>query len=164
MGNGVYRRYVLFAAVLCGSAGAAGFGALAFGLSNQDRVVPIPVQRPQRGSGGELREVDKLMEAKLERSEQILRGLVTHDFAAIREAAESLKLMSLDVPKGIIGKPGDAEVYEHFRTEFMRLAARLEEEATGERLSGAAWFQQQLTATCVSCHEYIRDEGRSGGR
>jgi hypothetical protein len=42
--------------------------------------------------------------------------------------------------------------------EFMRQAARLENEAKKENLAGAAWFQQNLTATCISCHEYIRDE------
>lgn len=157
MGGRVFQICLVGTVLVSAGLGMAGIGSLAFGLSSQDRVVPIPVQRPQRGGGGTGREVDALMEAKLERSEQILRGLVSHDFGAVRDAAESLKLMSLDVPKGISGNPGDKEIYEHFRTEFMRLAARLEEEAAGERLAGAAWYQQQLTAACVSCHEYIRD-------
>lgn len=139
-----------------------GMGALAFGVSMQDRVVPIPVQRPPKLKSVRPQAVDSLMVAKLDRAEQILRGLVSHDFGLIRESAEALKLMSLDAPKGWSREPGDDEVYEHFRTEFMRLAARLEEEAAGERLAGAAWFQQQLTAACVSCHDYIRDDHRGG--
>ncbi len=42
--------------------------------------------------------------------------------------------------------------------EFMRQTARLEEEALKENLAGAAYFQQNLTATCIACHDYIRDE------
>lgn len=163
MGSRLFLMCAVCVSLVSGGVAVVGPGSRAFGLPTQDRVVPIPVQRPKAGGGG-FREVDRLMEAKLERSEQILRGLVTHDFAAIREAAESLKLMSLEAPKGIRGKPGDEEVYEHFRTEFMRLASRLEEEASEERLAGAAWFQQQLTAACVSCHEYIRDDQRESRR
>jgi len=44
--------------------------------------------------------------------------------------------------------------------EFMRQAARLQEEAKKEHLAGGAYFQQNLTATCIACHQYIRDEER----
>lgn len=131
------------------------------GLNGQDRVVPIPVNRPPRASRGQ--DVDQLMQAKLDHAQRILRGLVVHDLGAVKESAEALKLMSLDPPRAWKHKPGDDEVYEHFRTEFMRLAARLELEAGAERMAGAAWFQQQLTAACVTCHDYIRDEDHKAG-
>ncbi len=123
---------------------------------SQEPVVPIPVQvEPRRPS---TQPIDNLMEEKLNHAETILKGLVTHDFDAIEKAAEDLKLMSLDPPKGWKKTKSDEEVYEHFRMEFMRLAARLELEAKDKHLAGAAWFQQQLTATCIACHDYIRDE------
>jgi hypothetical protein len=31
-------------------------------------------------------------------------------------------------------------------------------------MAGAAWFQQQLTAACVTCHDYIRDESKEPGQ
>lgn len=150
--RGFFAGLLLMAAVVGIALAGSGF---------QDRVVPIPVNRPSGAARGQA--VDELMQAKLDRAEQILRGLVTHDFGAVKESAEALKLMSLDPPKGWKHKPGDDEVYEHFRTEFMRLAARLEQEAAGERMAGAAWFQQQLTAACVTCHDYIRDEDHKAG-
>jgi cytochrome c553 len=136
-------------------------GAALSGLSGQDRVVPIPVNRPPGVVRG--KDVDQLMQSKLEHAQKILRGLVVHDLEAVKESAEALKLMGLDPPRDWKHKPGDDEVYDHFRTEFMRLAARLEQEAAADRMAGAAWFQQQLTAACVTCHDYIRDEGHKAG-
>lgn len=144
-----------FGAAGCLIAGIAALGAI--GAIN-DEVVPIPVQVEGRKKAEKEPTVEALMEAKLEDAEKILAGLVMHDFEQIAESAESLKLMSLKPPKGWDKKSEDDEVYEHFRMEFMRLSARLEEEARKKNLAGAAWFQQNLTATCIACHDYIRDE------
>lgn len=157
---GIENKWRVIVVLLAAAAAASGF-AMA-GFSSQDRVVPIPVNRPPGTVRG--KDVDQLMQAKLERAQQILRGLVVHDLVAVKESAEALKLMSLDPPRDWKHKPGDDEVYEHFRTEFMRLAARLEQEAEAERMAGAAWFQQQLTAACVTCHDYIRDESKEPGQ
>ncbi len=123
-----------------------------------DEVVPIPVQIDELKRTENQLSVELLMEAKLKEAEKILKGLVTHDFDQIAKSAESLKLMSLKPPHGWEKKTDDDEVYEHFRSEFMRQAARLEEEARNKHLAGAAYFQQNLTATCIACHDYIRDE------
>ncbi len=101
-----------------------------------------------------------VMETKLKGADALLRGLVTQDFEAVQKAAESMKLLSLDAPSHWKRKPGDDEIYEHFRLEFQRLCARIEEEAAQKRLAGAAWFQQQLTANCIACHDYLRDKDR----
>jgi hypothetical protein len=140
---------------------AATSGFVLAGFSGQDRVLPIPVNRPPAVIRG--KDVDQLMQAKLDHAQQILRGLVIDDLQAVKQSAEALKLMSLDPPRAWKHKPGDDEVYDHFRTEFMRLAARLEQEAGAERMAGAAWFQQQLTAACVTCHDYIRDKDQKAG-
>jgi hypothetical protein len=131
-----------------------------FGLASvaSDEVTPIPVQIEGRRKPESGPRVETVMEAKLEHAQKILGGLVTHDFEQIAASAESLKLISLSHPRGWEKRAEDDEVYEHFRMEFMRQAARLENEAKKENLAGAAWFQQNLTATCISCHEYIRDE------
>lgn len=147
----------IFTAIL---AGAAGVGATSV---MSDDVTPIPVEVESRRKGGDKKpnngpRVETLMEAKLDYAEKILAGLVTHDFDQVARSAESLKLISLSHPRGWEKKEHDDEIYDHFRMEFMRQAARLEEEARKENLAGAAYFQQNLTATCIACHDYIRDE------
>lgn len=140
---------------VCLVACMAGLGAIRV---SRDEVVPIPVQIEGRKKVEKQPSVESLMQAKLEDAQRILEGLVTHDFEQIAESAESLKMMSLDPPQGWNKKAEDDEVYEHFRMEFMRQAARLEEEAKKKHLAGTAWFQQNLTATCIACHDYIRDD------
>jgi len=141
--------------VITALAGVAGIEA-----SNlvSDEVKPIPVQVEGQRKAGRGSSVETLMEAKLDHAEKILAGLVRHDFHQIAISAEALKLMSLSHPRGWEKKADDDEIYDHFRMEFMRQAARLEEEAKKEHLPGAAYFQQNLTATCIACHDYIRDE------
>lgn len=143
---------------LLASAAAAGATSVM-----SDDVTPIPVEVENRRKGGDKKpdngsRVETLMEAKLDYAEKILAGLVTHDFDQVARSAESLKLISLSHPHGWEKKEDDDEIYDHFRMEFMRQAARLEEEARKENLAGAAYYQQNLTATCIACHDYIRDE------
>ncbi len=121
------------------------------------QVERIPVTPDDTKS--EVQPVKPLMQAKLVHAQRVLEGLVTHDFKRVESSANSLKQMSLDPPKGFAPKEGDAdsEVYEHFRTEFLRVSARLEEQAQKKNPEGVAYMQQNLTATCVACHDYIRD-------
>jgi hypothetical protein len=137
---------------------AAGIFALTSSPVSSDEVELIPVEVDSHKKTDNEIPLDDLMDSKLRYSEKILAGLVTHDFALIAKSAESMKLIGLRHPKNMDKKEDDGEVYEHFRMEFMRLASRLEEEAKKERLAGTAYFAQNLTATCVACHDYIRDE------
>lgn len=121
----------------------------------QERVTPIPVQSAKESTGRQ--PVGPLMQAKLGHAQRVLEGLVTHDLDRIASAAAAMKLMSLDPPRDWKQSEGDNEVYEHFRMEFMRQSARLEKMAKEQNLAGAAYYQQNLTATCIACHDYIRD-------
>ena len=123
-----------------------------------DQVIPIPVRDESKRLSEKNPRTEDLMAAKLDHAEQILAGLVTHDFEKIARSAESLKLVSLKHPYGWKKETDDKDIYEHFRMEFMRQAARLEREANNRNLAGAAYFQQSLTATCIACHDYMRDE------
>ncbi|MBL8817527.1 MAG: hypothetical protein JNL58_15990 [Planctomyces sp.] len=140
---------------------AAGLSVLSFGVWSawnaeaQDRVTPIPVESSQERIIKQ--PVGPLMLAKLSNAQRVLEGLVTHDYKRIADAAGAMKLMSLDPPSGWEKGDTDDEVYEHFRMEFMRQAARLEKMAQEENMAGAAYYQQNLTATCIACHDYIRD-------
>lgn len=121
----------------------------------QERVTPIPAQSEQDRVVRQ--PVGPLMLAKLSHTQRIIEGLVTQDFEKIATAAKAMKLMSLDLPQGWQKQDSDGEVYEHFRLEFMRQTARLEKMADEKNAAGAAYFQQNLTATCIACHDYIRD-------
>ncbi len=130
-------------------------------LTAQDRVTPIPVRVGSERSA--VREVGPLMMAKLTNAQRVLEGLVTQDFERIASAAQAMKTISLDPPEGWENPEdeGDKEVYEHFRMEFMREAAELEKMAQQKNLAGAALCQQNLTSTCIACHDYIRDYQRN---
>jgi len=121
----------------------------------QVQKIPVTVDEEDPSS----RPVRPLMQAKLVHAQRVLEGLVTHDFKRVESSANSLKKMSLEPPAGFAPKQDDAdsEVYEHFRTEFLRVSARLEEQAQKKNAEGVAYMQQNLTATCVACHDYIRD-------
>ena len=82
-----------------------------------DEVTPIPVRDESKRLPEKNPRAEDVMAAKLDHAEQILAGLVTHDFEKIARSAESLR-----------------------------------------NLAGAAYFQQSLTATCIACHDYMRDE------
>ena len=97
------------------------------------------------------------MQAKLTQSQRILEGLVTHDFERVRKAAHSLTLNSLSSPRAEMDDEVDDKVYEHFATEFMRLSSKLETSARKRNLDGATLTYQQLTVTCIACHEHLRD-------
>jgi hypothetical protein len=122
------------------------------------QVKPIPVTVPNKGvATGEDTQV--LMQAKLVHTQKVLEGLVTHDFKEIEKAAAALSRISLSPPPemSLAGDKSDAQVYEHFRLEFARLAGQLERHARREQLEATAYVQQNLTATCIACHDYIRD-------
>jgi len=103
------------------------------------------------------------MQAKLNHAQKALEGLVIHDFEMVRKAAAGLRNISL-TPVPDLGKAGDRtdeQVYEHFRLDFARLAGRLELHAERREPEATAYVYQNLTDTCIACHDYIRDyEGR----
>lgn len=125
-------------------------------LQAQVRNVPFNVSKDDRSSDGQTRIT---MQAKLEHSQKVMEGLVTHDFDRIQKAASALSQISLTPPPDLTraGDKSDEQVYEHFRMEFARLAGQLEGHARRKELEASAYIQQNLTATCIACHEYIRD-------
>ena len=121
------------------------------------QVTPIPVTADEHPRSSE--ETQVMMQAKLGHSQKVLEGLVTQDFKAIEKAAAALSKISLSPPPDLTkaGDKSDEQVYEHFRMEFARLAGQLEGYARREELAATAYVQQNLTATCIACHDYIRD-------
>ena len=100
-----------------------------------------------------------VMQARLSHAQKVLEGLVTHDFESIENAAAALSKISLSPPPDLAkaGDKTDEQVYDHFRMEFARLAGQLEGHARRKEPAATAYVQQNLTATCIACHDYIRD-------
>jgi len=121
------------------------------------QVTQIPVTADDKQLSKE--ETQIMMQAKLANAQKVLEGLITQDFAEIEAAAASLGRISLNPPPRL-EKSGDdsgQQIYEHFRLEFARLAGDLERHARNEELEATAYVQQNMTATCIACHDYIRD-------
>lgn len=125
-------------------------------LSAQVKTIPTTTDE-KKNVGGD--DTVVLMQAKLVHSQKVLEGLVTQDFNAIEKAASALSRISLSPPPNLekAGDKSDEQVYEHFRMEFARLAGQLEGHARRKELEATAYVQQNLTATCIACHDYIRD-------
>lgn len=115
------------------------------------QVKQIPIQEGKSAA----EELRPYMHAKLYSAQQVMRGLVTHNFDDIRQAAGSLKQTSLDAPEPEGDDKIDGELYEHFRLEFLRLTTQLNEMAEAKNLEGAAFVYQGLTANCMACHDYL---------
>ena len=123
--------------------------------SGQVSTIPTTVEeQPQDADATKL-----TMQSKLQQSQRITAGLVRRDFDTLVEAAELLKQLSLSPPPQLsrAGDDSDAAVYEHFRLEFARLVGQLERQARRQEPEATAYIHQNLTATCIACHDYIRD-------
>ena len=128
--------------------------------SSADKVTQIPVEVPKRTVEANPAKTRTYMKMKELGAQKILNGLVHRDFDQIHKGAESLKWISLDSPKHKSGDETDDKIYEHFRVDFARLAGKLEKMAEAKNLEGAAYTYQNLTSTCISCHEHLRDKDR----
>ena len=146
----VSNRILIFAMSFLGVAAAVCL------VPAQVKKIPVTVDDKNRIQGPETK---ILMRVKLEHSQRVLEGLVTQDFAAIEKSADALSEISLTPPPdlGKAGDKSDEQVYEHFRMEFARLTGQLKRHASRKNLEATAYVQQNLTATCIACHDYIRD-------
>ena len=125
-------------------------------LPAQVRSIPTTVdETPKKGS----QDTQVVMQAKLVNARKILEGLVTQDFEMIETAASAMSKISLTPPPDLnkSGDQTDEQIYNHFRMEFARLAGQLERQARRKEPEATAYVQQNLTATCIACHDYIRD-------
>lgn len=122
------------------------------------QVTQVPYKQEDKSIVSQ--ETQLVMAAKLTHSQKILEGLVTQDFEEVEKAAKALSGISLN-PAPEFSKAGDKsdqQVYEHFRLEFARQVTQLQRHARRKELEATAYVQQNLTATCIACHDYIRDD------
>lgn len=105
-----------------------------------------PIIQPQH------QDASPFMRAKLASSQMVLEGLVTEDFKLISDGASQMVMMSeaAEWPRA------PDKIYDHYSEQFRRLASKLKRLAEAENLEGASFTHMHMTATCISCHEYVR--------
>lgn len=93
------------------------------------------------------------MQKKLELSQKIFAALASEDFTAIRESATTMGKLN-SVEKFVRGRNADYRA----QLEIFRYAnASLVRSADQESLAGTALAFNQLTLSCVNCHQQLRD-------
>jgi hypothetical protein len=112
-------------------------------------VVPVAVASPTAAPAA-------LMKAKLDRSQNVLEGLLRKDFKKVAQGAREMKRISeaAEWPRA------RDNVYEHFSAEFRRQCNRLESLANNGNHEGATFLYLQMTTTCIHCHDHVRDSLR----
>lgn len=120
---------------------------------SDSKVVEIPVDGSERQKS-----MLPYMHAKVGHSQRVFEGLVTKDFEKIALGAEALMLTSLSTPKLRPDRKRNDEVFDHLKLEFVRLSGQLQQMAADENLEGSAYVTEKLNATCIACHQYLRDE------
>lgn len=139
-----------------GGAGVLLFLGLTMTRTNGDEAEPDPPREPRRIAEKAV-DVPKLMQRKLDSSQRILRGLVNGDMQDVRGGADVLSAVARS--RSWAAREDDA-VFAHFNVEFQRLAGKLGRMAEQRNLEGAAYVYNQLTSTCISCHDHVRDVKR----
>jgi Tfp pilus assembly protein PilN len=100
------------------------------------------------------------MRAKLDRSKQVLEGLVRQDFAAIARAARELKRIS----EATNWPLQDDHVFEAHRSDFSKQCDELDKLARDLNHEGVQFTFLSMTATCIRCHDHVRDSGQTDRR
>jgi hypothetical protein len=98
------------------------------------------------------RQLREFMRRKLDASNQVLEGLVTEDFALVRDGATALQEISSSEKWRI---SNDA-LYRQYSAEFQSMAERLEQAAKAEKLDAAALVWVETTISCIECHKHAR--------
>jgi hypothetical protein len=93
-----------------------------------------------------------IMQAKLEHSQALLRGLATEDFNDLERHSSALTVLSLETDWNVL----QTAEYRRLSEDFRRSAKSLTKSAKDENLDGATLAYVGLTMKCVECHKYVR--------
>ncbi len=97
----------------------------------------------------------ELMDAKLKGTQAVLQHIALNDFPKLESTAEDLAQIAKTVAflNAYKGKE-----YELMITTFQRAAERMQEKAKKRNMDGVMVAYQDMTLTCLKCHEGIRDK------
>jgi hypothetical protein len=101
----------------------------------------------------------ELMARKVSGSNRVLNGLVIADFDMLLRSARDLRDVSEQPGWGVTEVD---PAYRHFHLEFQRLSLKLIRMSESRNIEGAAYTFQNLTATCIACHQHVRDVVKVG--
>jgi len=101
------------------------------------------------------------MEKKLDYTQAILRALASGDFPTIKENSELMRRLSK--VEGFV-RSRNREYRTQLNT-FERICSQMTRQADQQNLEGVVLAFNQLTVSCVSCHQQLRQTGEpvSGG-
>ena len=102
--------------------------------------------------------VKEAMRKKVAYSQQVLVGVTMEDYGLIVSNAE--KLVELSNKTNWYSR--QAPEYELFLNEFRRNAQELMKAGQQKNLDAASLAYVQMTLSCVSCHQYIRQSSGTG--
>ncbi|MEZ6089347.1 MAG: hypothetical protein R3C05_15215 [Pirellulaceae bacterium] len=130
------------------------------GADEQKGVAQVGTDSAQAKTQADAGEIDNTkptsywMEKKLDYSQAVLRGLASSDFESIRKNA--LQLQLLNKVEGFIRRR-NADYRHHVQT-FERITGELARQAERKNIEGVTLAFNQLTISCVHCHESLRSE------
>ncbi|MCU0704049.1 MAG: hypothetical protein MUF18_08745 [Fimbriiglobus sp.] len=124
-------------------------GLLTAGVGGADKPADKPKDDPKPPTRKEL------MDAKLKHTQTVLEGIAVNDFDKIVTAADELVRMSrandfLNAYKG--------EEYTFQVNTFRRAAAAVSDKAKAKNMDGVMVAYNELTLTCLKCHQAMRDK------
>jgi len=100
----------------------------------------------------------QLMRNKLTYAQRLLEGMALGDFRKINQSADELIQLSKTAEWLVYRTPR----YEMFSNDFRRAAEKIVQKADAKNLDGVALAYQELTLSCVRCHEYVREVRDAG--
>jgi len=96
--------------------------------------------------------VAAFMKAKLNHSQQVLKGLATEDYDLIAKNSQAMSLLCEDELWSVLQTPE----YRARSAEFQRSVDAVTEAAKKKNLEAAALGYVDVTLKCVNCHKYVR--------
>ncbi len=99
---------------------------------------------------------ESLMRAKLKSAQDVLEGITLKDFEKVKDGAENLKV-AVTLDQWINMEKSDVE-YKRYSDNFRELVESLTKAAEDKNLQAATFRYGQIAASCVDCHEHLRDK------
>lgn len=129
--------------------------ALAFAGHSPARNPDVPKPKEQPApKRAPLKSGHELMVAKLKESQTLLEGIALGDFPKVEKAAIALGRIAQAAEFLNAGKSKEYELQINL---FRRAADTVNRKAKDRNLDGVVLGFQDMTMTCVKCHQHTRD-------
>jgi len=113
---------------------------------------PAKKKAPAADQAGD-KAIRAFMRQKLAAMRQVLRGIVTEDYALIQTNAARMRKMGTAAQWNIVQGP----IYGDYSASFRRSAELLSQAAKNKNADAAMLVYMQATLNCIECHRYVRE-------